>query len=638
MRPPPRALLVVAGLVLAGSLVMVFAGGWRTGVSWDETYHVLRMRNYVGDSGWYLLDGDLLGDAPGPWEDQQYVYAPVTMVLLQAWSALWGVDPAGAVSTTAHAFAVRHLGVGLVSLVGLAGVAALARLALRHWAWGLVAAAALAAMPAWTGHAMFNVKDVPVAAGYTLATLGFGVLATAGRRRLLVAGAATAAAGIVLAAGTRPGIWPGLALAAAAGVLLMARSDRRARLLATAAAIVVAAVVLVLVYPAPFGSPFDALTGSVLESSKYGGSGVSRGYLPAYLVAEVPTLLLLLGGLGAVVAVRRVREQPVLALVLLQAFALPLLAIARGSNLYNGLRQLLFAYPALAVLATIGIAVVAARPRLWLVGAAALVVPVVVQVQLFPYNYAYASVPAAALAPSVGERWPEYQMPTDYWRTSVRELAPEVPEGGFVLCQPNLVDGVFMRWSNDGRDNCATDVVGPLAPYDAERSGDWDAPITEFLAVTSGGDRIGENCTRIADVTRPMWWRTMTMSHVARCDLVVVEYPEDGAPGGGTQLGGWSSHASEEGVRLAAASAELGWELPSWARGTDLVLVGEARGRPGVAIAVNNTPLEVTGSGDAFRAEVPADVAAAAGEDRFLVSVSDEDGDLRLVALRMEVA
>ncbi|GAB3196862.1 hypothetical protein GCM10027062_07070 [Nocardioides hungaricus] len=515
---PHRALLAVAALVLAAALVMLFAGGWRTGVSWDEPYHVLRMRNYLGSSGWYLLDQDLLGDAPAPSEAQAYVYAPVTMVLLQAWSGLWGIDPWGVVSTTAQAYAVRHLGLAVISLAALAGVAALARLALRRWSWGLVAAAALAAMPAWTGHAMFNLKDVPVAVGYTLVTLGLAVLATTERRRLLAAGSATAAAGVLLAAGTRPGIWPGLALALAAAVVLMTRTDVVARLLAMVAAVVVGVGALALVYPALFGSPFDALTGSVLESSRFGGGSVGRGYVPAYLVAEVPTLLLLLGGLGAVVAVRRLREQPVLALVLLQAFALPLLAIARGSNLYNGLRQLLFAYPALAVLATIGIAALATRRWLWPAGAVALVAPMVVQVQLFPYNYAYASLPAAILAPSVGERRPEYQLPTDYWRTSVRELAPEVPEGGFVLCQPYLVDGAFVRRGNDGGNDCSTDVIGPLAPYDSRRSGTWDAAPTQWLAIVSGGDRIGDNCTRLADVTRPMYWRTMTMSYVARCE------------------------------------------------------------------------------------------------------------------------
>jgi hypothetical protein len=483
-----------------------------------------------------------------------------------------------------------------------------------------------------------------VAGGYTLTTLGFAVLATAGRRRVPVDGSATAAAGILLAVGTRPGIWPGLALAAGAAVVLMARTDRAARLIAMSVAVVVAIGVLALVYPAPFDSPLDAVSGSVLESSRYGGISVSRWYVPIYLLAEVPTLLLLLGGLGAVVAVRRLRTdraRVVLVLVLLQAFALPLLAIARGSNLYNGLRQLLFAYPALAVLATIGIAVLAARPRLWLVGAVAMVVPLVVQVQLFPYNYAYASVPAAILAPSVGERWPEYEMPTDYWRTSVRELAPEVPRGGFVLCQPNLVNGVFMRWGNDGRDNCDTSVIGPLAPYDAERSGSWDSSQTEWLAITSGVDRIGRNCTRLADVTRPMYWRTMTMSYVARCDLVVEEYPEGGlrpGTGGSNLLGGWTSHHAEPGIGLEGESGEIGWELPDWARGTDLVLRGEALGRPGIGIEVNGTPLRVEGSGVEFHAAVPADVAGAAGEDRFLVTVSDSDGDLRLISLSMEAS
>ena len=49
---------------------------------------------------------------PGPWEDQRYVYAPVTMLLLHGWSMLWGTDGSGQVATTDQAYAVRHLGVG----------------------------------------------------------------------------------------------------------------------------------------------------------------------------------------------------------------------------------------------------------------------------------------------------------------------------------------------------------------------------------------------------------------------------------------------------------------------------------------------------------------------------------------------
>ena len=42
------------------------------------------------------------------------------------------------------------------------------RLLLRTWSWGLVCGAALVAVPMWTGHAMVNIKDIPVATGYTL--------------------------------------------------------------------------------------------------------------------------------------------------------------------------------------------------------------------------------------------------------------------------------------------------------------------------------------------------------------------------------------------------------------------------------------------------------------------------------------
>ena len=643
-RAVPRPLLLVAAVVLAAAVVMVFAGGWRTGVSWDETYHVLRMRTYLGPSGWYVLDHDLHGDDPGSWAGSVYVYAPVTMVLLHAWSMLTGVDGSGVVSASATAYAVRHLGVGLLSLPALAAVAALARILLRSWAWGLVAAAALAAMPAWTGHAMFNVKDVPVATGYTLVSLGFAVVAVAGRRRLVVAGAATAAAGVVLAAGTRPGIWPGLALAALAAVLL-ARDDRLARTVAVLAAVAAGVGTIALVYPAPFGSPLEALTGSVSESSRFDGASGSRWYVPTFLAAEVPTLLLLLGGLGTVLAVRTLRSDParaVVALVLLQAFALPLLAIARGSNLYNGLRQLLFAYPALAVLATLGIAAVARRPRAWPVAAVALVVPLLVQARLFPYNYAYSSLPAAALAPSVGDRWPTLDLPTDYWRTSVRELAPELPRGGFVVCQPHTEDGAFVPRSNDGRENCASHVVGPLAAYDDQRGGSWDAPPTEFLATVSGVDAIGDNCTRFADVTRRLWWRTVTMSYAARCDLVLEPYPDagldfdHGGDGGAVMLDGWAVHHDDPGIGLDRAEARLGFVLPAWARGHDLVLRGTATGREGLGLAVNGRPVATGGSGATFEASVPAALAAAYGEDRLVVTVTDADADLRLLTMRIE--
>src|SRR5204862_333443 len=161
-----------------------------------------------------------------------------------------------------------------------------------------VAAAALVAVPMWTGHAMFNLKDTPVAVGNTVMSAGLVAVAFAagkavGRREWLMrlAGCGAMVPGIVLMVGTRPGMWSAVAV------------------------------------------------------------------------------------------------------VLAQA------------HLYR-LRQLLFAVPAEAVLATLGIASASAwaatrgpatRICVGVVGAAALVLPTMVQARLFPYQYSYTNV-AAELA------------------------------------------------------------------------------------------------------------------------------------------------------------------------------------------------------------------------------------------------
>ena len=103
---PPRVLLVVAVGVLVVAVPATFVGGWLTGVSWDETYHVMRLTTFL-EHGWYLLERDMLGGEPGPWEDQQYVYGPATTLLLHAWSVLWGVEGWGTVSASATAWKAR---------------------------------------------------------------------------------------------------------------------------------------------------------------------------------------------------------------------------------------------------------------------------------------------------------------------------------------------------------------------------------------------------------------------------------------------------------------------------------------------------------------------------------------------------
>ena len=381
MRPPPRILVAVATVVLAVTTVLAVLGALRTGVTTDEPIHVMRLRNYF-DTGWYALDWDYSRAGPGGDGTNTYVYAPATMLLLHGWSVLWGVEGWHDVATTSRAYDVRHLGIVVIGLVGVLAVAVIGRVVLQSWRWGLVAAAVLAATPLWTGHEMFNVKDIPVATGHTLVTLGLllHVRTAPGRWPVRLGRASCLVTGLVLTLGTRPGMWSGLSVVVAVAVLgvLAAPTTRRTAMITLAelaASCGLAAATLVAIYPNLFGSPLRALPRTSESSSSFlDGEKSDRLYVPRHIVEDLPTLLTAFALTGAVVVVamllRRWRSDPVaaarLALVGAQAFTLPVVAIVLGSDLYHGLRQLLFADPGARRAGGVrhGV-VVGAAPRWW---------------------------------------------------------------------------------------------------------------------------------------------------------------------------------------------------------------------------------------------------------------------------------
>jgi hypothetical protein len=325
-----------------------------------------------------------------------------------------------------------------------------------------------------------------------------------------------------------------------------------------------------------------------------------------------------------------------------QALLQPALAVMRGSLLNDDLRQILFAAPPVALLLTAGwSAFVAdlgassrnARRLLGLAWSVALVVPVMVQISMFPYAYAYAGPLSTVSAWTVSE-------PTDWARVSLRELLPQIPRDEFVICQPSLsTHGVTMRFRPaggrphaEGSSDCRTDPLGSLAPYIVAGSGNGSLVDAEFLAVFSRGPDPGRNCEVLGSVERWRYWSRVVMSTVARCDLVLTAYPESGvnfAPdGSGAEflLGGWTSHPSEPGVRLREPFGSFGFALPeSWAAtGLRVGLDGEAAGVP--EVWVNNEVVAVSSSDSGWVVEVPAEVVAAMGEGRLVVTLGQPSG------------
>ncbi len=172
-------------VVLLGAEMLL--GASTIGLGVDDYIHVERFDEWLR-SGWYVPSPFLPGGEPDPTriESTPYVYGAAFSVLAHLANVALGNEAIGEISTDADAYAVRHvvaalIGLGTVLCVGVA-VWALTRDRLAA-VWS---GAALLAIPAWTGYAMFSNKDIPVAAAFTFITAGLVLLlvwADGARRR-----------------------------------------------------------------------------------------------------------------------------------------------------------------------------------------------------------------------------------------------------------------------------------------------------------------------------------------------------------------------------------------------------------------------------------------------------------------------
>ena len=621
-------------------------GALRTGISWDEPYHVMRLRNYL-DHGWFALDWAVEGDGSTSADSNTLVYGPVAMLLLHGLGALVGVESWDTVATTPAAYDVRHLGVLLIGLAGTAAAAGITRILLGSWRWALVTAAALLALPMWTGHLMFNVKDVPVATGYTLMTLALMavVAPVQGHRALRVTGLA---AGVILMVGTRPAmataVLAGLVVLVV-GVLVAGRfGNARTALSEAATGVALAALSLLLIYPRVFAHPLQLVQSAEQSASFRGGQSAVYGYIPFHVLAQVPLLLLAFFAVGLVTAVdfgrRRwhtdTSQATRLALVGVQLLALPVVAIVRHSDLYNGLRQLLFASPVWAVLTTVGFARALAwareNGRTRVVGGVALVAlvaPVVDQATLFPYQYTYFNVALDATGVHV---------PSDYWRTSVPELLPRIPTDGQIVCGPTRsstlgalagspeaagIDPTTMlagRFSSDSSVDCRTDPLGPLAPAWAADGlpDDERLPHEDFYALIDRDHQVPSNCRRLVAVTRNRHGRELAMTYIARCHLdpsplgaAAIDFTrppsENMAPGLWAYAPeGWVMRETRTAIDAAQKSASLTFATEEECEQRACALVLDADAPADLAVSVNDVPAAVAVDSDSVVVPLPS--------------------------------
>jgi hypothetical protein len=550
--PASGTVLGVAGLVgvLLGAQLLLGASAIGLGV--DDYTHVQRFDEWLR-SGWYVPPALLVGGEPDPtrFGSTPYVYGAAFSVLAHLANVALGNEAIGEISTDADAYAVRHVVAALIGLGTVLCVGGAVWALTRDRLAAVWSGAALLAVPAWTGYAMFSNKDIPAAAAYTFITVALVLLLVWADRRpspswkRLLAPAALIAIGVFLGVGTRPAMWlPFLvslaAFAALAWRLLGSIRGAGRALAAPATGFVVGLSGVLALHPRTAAEPIEWLTKSISESSEYGRPGVGTltagqslsefpppWYLPAWTFAAVPVLVLLIAVLGAAVATHRaVRSRRQAAatpessialtggvlLVALQLVLLPIAAIVNGSAMYSGLRQHLYVLPPIAILAGVGAARLLHRRREaagpasrvgWipaLILCVALAVPAFEQTRLYPYNYVYVN-PVAGIG-GVDGRWE-----TEHQWISAREAIRRVPAGAEWAC--SLWLGVTEPC--DPYLGPFVSEVGDEAPASPRRGELW------VVGRVRGGTRPPSNCQERDNVTRMLRDERLVMAYVLTC-------------------------------------------------------------------------------------------------------------------------
>jgi len=531
------AAILSAAVIVVGAISMSVTA-IQAGVSWDEPVEALRMQK--------VLDG-ITNETSGEMAvDQDFGYGLAFQWLAHMVNIVRGNEVLGTIALTAEAYAVRHLVVVLLGLTAVVAVGIATTFITRDVLGGLLASAALSSMPLWIGHSGFNAKDVPVAAGFTFvstALVAMSVASLNGQKqtsqvRLLFVGLVFL--GSLLAVGVRPGMWVVLLVQIGVTSLLVARqlmrnsdSEIRHKLLSSQIGWVLgsftsALFCVVLIHPhlwqrfaefpmaslqlsARFGQEAWTLTaGQLLYSQE-----LPWWYLPAWLIAGLPILLAIfgLGGLIRTLSSRalRVPASP----VAFQLLALPLVAIAMQSPMYDGQRHHLSFLPAFSVYCGVGISwlitsvqndksfISSSRPIQVGVAAAiatTFVLPTTAALSLSPYSYVYTNY-LVSLRDDPTRYWE-----TDYSALSFREALTKVPNKGVL------------------------DAWGPsfsYLPYVHLRSKTMpgqELSQDEFwwlkLNRNADGVPVPPTCTLFDQVDREVWGKTFVMSRVFRCRIV----------------------------------------------------------------------------------------------------------------------
>lgn len=423
-----------------------------------------------------------------------HLYGSSIQVMIKAASDFLGLE---------DAYAFRHFA---CSLVGAWGIWIVGLLGLRFGGGlcGLLSMLLMFFTPRYLGHSMNNLKDVPFAVGYVMSVYYFIRLFDYYPRVRLshVGGAVT---GIFLALGTRSGglmlypmllMYGGLFYLLRVGVKEFYKFSRYGQeigriLLVIAVVLAGGYICSILLWPFALQSPLKNVlfsleqftninTGlrTIFEGKQMMSNMLPPTYAPKYLTIGVPVVTVL-GFFGYILyaAVRR-KEFSLVAYFLLFAAIFPVFwVVYKKSNLYGGIRHLLFVMPLMVVVAAQFWTLLMSCSRKYVAWASVAVwlglfsLPVIHTLRNHPNEYVYFNEFAGGLKGTYGD----YE--TDYYFNSLKDCCDwfkknvELPKDRKTYVVTQHLSAVQQYFRKD------TNVVVIYSRYYEKYSKDWDYAI-----------------------------------------------------------------------------------------------------------------------------------------------------------------
>ena len=511
-------------------IVEIVNGSLKIGYNIDEPYHLIDGQNWLAKFS-YVTENPT-----------SYVYGPLMGGLSNLLNTLIGNGSIGSYVHNALTFQVTHLITAFIGVVGALSFLLLNKKITSITYLGVLSSTFLFTIPLWTGSLFHNLKDVPLAIGYTLVSIGliYFVNFFEDKKRKTI-GQLIISLGFILTIGTRPAIiFPVfISVLFAFFTLWHYKGINPLRIIKSfSLSISILLISTPLLLPQFLSEPKLSLLRLLGGSSEFPWAGTTftagelyeanftLKYYFLWLFAQTPLLILLFFVTGVFFFLKRLsfrkfdNNQFLLSMFFIQFITVPTYALLVQSAIYNGLRHILFIYPAIAIFAAFGLisifnlAKTQLKKRLiTLLLILSILIPNIEGLILRPFQQLYFN-PVISLFYTISTSWE-----TEFLGTSFREAIQKIPLNGVVASTHEWI------WENNAygpeRGQLASEVT------DLSQGDFWQVTsVTSFIGMSSREkmidtksplESVRNRCTVENVVSRNLRFEKIPLAIVMRC-------------------------------------------------------------------------------------------------------------------------